>query len=158
MIKKLFILSAIFLACAGCQSLRSGADATCHIIPFNYVYPFHNSFFVQPGMNFTVLSEFDERHNEPAQFMRELYDMESYGVIKLDSSAYEPVYRFMPRIYFKLKSIVFREVNFENIAFSKAIYWIQMESQRLDQEGKSLLIGYYQLFIFRKYCKDCLIR
>ncbi len=45
MIKKLLILSAILLSCAGCQSLRQASDIEFYQIPFMKIYPWHTREF-----------------------------------------------------------------------------------------------------------------
>jgi len=135
MIKKLFILSAIILACAGCQTtMLDTKTAEYYQIPFDRLFPLpHWSSSVD---SFKFFAEYKGPETETLDYLNEIYGDDEYGKLILGPSVYEPVYRFVPKEYFEsdelravLKRKVVKKVDFRSLPLKDAVAWLVKEVQ-----------------------------
>ncbi|HBC86500.1 MAG TPA: hypothetical protein DCZ94_06055 [Lentisphaeria bacterium] len=136
MIKKLFILSAMMLACSGCQSIRQVYEPETYQIPFMKIYPYiEGEGFMYSGVKLKFIAEFVGSDGKLEPHISEIFPRDFFGKLQFDMIAYEPVYRFMPKSYLELKRIVIQEMDFKDMPFPDAINWISLEIKKNDPRG-----------------------
>ncbi|HBC86569.1 MAG TPA: hypothetical protein DCZ94_06405 [Lentisphaeria bacterium] len=132
MIKKLFILSAIIIACAGCQSLYPVAvegPPEYRQVPFGFAGPLSNN-----GSKISFIADFKGESNISNSYMNKVIDKERYGFLDFEESAYEPVFKEVSKARSLLRSIVFKDVDLEGVTPEEAARWIDERVKRVSPD------------------------
>ncbi|MFZ2655840.1 MAG: hypothetical protein WAX69_12995 [Victivallales bacterium] len=136
MIKKLFILSAIILACAGCWSPKREFANTYNTVPYICVYPNcdYNVPKLENGLSF--LCDYAVLYLETGLSISGTDGTESYSCIRLEPSNYEPIYRFVDKddfesnyLYDDIKNKIIKHVDCNNVPFREIVDWIVKQAQ-----------------------------